>query len=137
MRWRLDPEEMSIDQLIDELVGLRAFVDELAGAVPRIDELALSLGLTGRERAFFRYLALRPGRLCPRSAVYDGLYSLDVDGPDETILAVWACKVRKKLHHAGLEIRTHWGIGYSLEGNLGLVRGTVAAVPARGAAPAA
>jgi two-component system, cell cycle response regulator CtrA len=38
------------------------------------------------------------------------LYSDQADeAPDEKVLDVWICKMRKKLKPFGIEIKTHWG----------------------------
>jgi hypothetical protein len=65
-------------------------------------------GLTGSEAKMFNVLlhnrAPRP------EAFMTALFSTDADEPpDEKILDVWICKMRKKLKPFGIEIKTHWG----------------------------
>lgn len=48
----------------------------------------------------------------------EGLYSLVYDspanGPEQKIIGVFICKLRKKLRGTGIEIETLWGRGYQL-----------------------
>ena len=72
--------------------------------------------LTRRETAIFELLWTRPGRVFTRSQIFDDLYSLLAgDGPEEKILDVYICKLRKKLNGLGLSIETVWGAGYRLQ----------------------
>ena len=47
----------------------------------------------------------------PRTETFmTALFSEDADDPpEEKILDVWICKMRKKLKPHGIEIKTHWG----------------------------
>jgi two-component system cell cycle response regulator CtrA len=40
------------------------------------------------------------------------LYGNDWDDPpEESIVKVWLCKIRKKVRPLGIEINTNWGVG--------------------------
>jgi two-component system, cell cycle response regulator CtrA len=63
---------------------------------------------TKSEATIFRVLL---ANRAPRpEALMNALFSTDVDeAPDEKILDVWICKMRKKLKPHGIEIKTNWG----------------------------
>lgn len=65
-------------------------------------------GLTKSESIMFNVLL---ANRAPRAETFTtALYSADADDPpDEKILDVWICKMRKKLAPHGIEIKTHWG----------------------------
>lgn len=75
------------------------------------------LHLTGKEHDLIEFLALRKGNCVTKEACMDRLYN-DTDEPDDKIIDVFVCKLRKKLSAAGVEgaeIATKWGKGFALE----------------------
>lgn len=74
------------------------------------------VGLTKKEYQVFELLSLRKGTTLPKESFLDYLYG-GLDEPDEKIIDVFVCKLRKKLSDAtGGEsyIDTIWGRGYRL-----------------------
>lgn len=72
----------------------------------------LSWGLTDRERRLYAHMASR--ELVTRESCMAVLYGHMVAPPDPKIIDVWLCKLRRKLAGQGVEIVTHWGVGWSL-----------------------
>lgn len=72
----------------------------------------LSWGLTDVERRLYAHMTSR--ELVTRESCMAVLYGHMVAPPDPKIIDVWLCKLRKKLAHQGVEIVTHWGVGWSL-----------------------
>ena len=72
--------------------------------------------LTRQERAVYYCLKAANGRICPVGSLYDAMYGLtaEKDCPDVDIIKVYISKIRKKI--PSINIITHHGIGYSLEG---------------------
>jgi two-component system cell cycle response regulator CtrA len=75
-----------------------------------------SVRVTRREFDVLETLMLRRGAVLPKDLLMDRLYG-DEDGPDQRILDVYICKLRRKLAAAGGAeiVRTVWGHGYALE----------------------
>jgi len=70
--------------------------------------------LTRNEAIIFGVLL---NNVAPRkSAFMTALFSdrNENDSPDEKIIDVWLCKMRKKLAPFGIEIKTAWGLGYEM-----------------------
>jgi DNA-binding response OmpR family regulator len=65
-------------------------------------------GFTKSEATIFSVLL---ANRAPRAEAFmNALFSTDADDPpEEKILDVWICKMRKKLKPFGIEIKTHWG----------------------------
>lgn len=108
---------MDVNALVDALKGE---VDRLQG---RIDQLEDAMGmsfvapvewrLTPSEARVFGVLLERD--VATKNAIMAALYRND--GRDEAelkIVDVFVCKIRKKLKGFGVEIVTHWGMGWSL-----------------------
>lgn len=72
----------------------------------------LSWGLTDRERRLYAHMASR--ELVTRESCMMTLYGHMTAAPDAKIIDVWLCKLRRKLARQGVEIVTHWGVGWSL-----------------------
>ena len=72
--------------------------------------------LTGKEYGLLELLAVRKGCTLTKQAILDHLYG-GMDEPEQKIVDVFVCKVRKKLRLAGLAdmIQTTWGRGYVLQ----------------------
>lgn len=75
----------------------------------------LSWGLTEVERRLYAHMTSR--ELVTRESCMAVLYGHMIAPPDPKIIDVWLCKLRKKLARQGVEIVTHWGIGWSLPQN--------------------
>jgi two-component system cell cycle response regulator CtrA len=73
----------------------------------------LMFALTRSEAAMFGVLL---ANRAPRKETFmAALYSLNPDDPPEIkIVDVFICKMRKKLKPFGIEIKTHWGDGFSM-----------------------
>lgn len=72
--------------------------------------------LTGTERRVMRMLLDSGARVLRKERMFRELYWLEHDSePEMKIVDVFVCKLRKKLKPLGLTIRTHWGVGWSLE----------------------
>jgi two-component system cell cycle response regulator CtrA len=72
--------------------------------------------ITCREFDVLEMLMLRPGAMLTKEHFMTRAYGLE-DGPDQRILDVFICKLRRKLAAAGSAeiVRTIWGRGYVLE----------------------
>ncbi len=73
-------------------------------------------GLTSQEVRVFGVLVNR--ELATKDAIMAGLYSDRAGEEGEVepkIVDVFVCKIRKKLKPFGVEIRTVWGQGYTLD----------------------
>lgn len=72
--------------------------------------------LTRTEMLFLEFLMIRAGRCCPKGAILDHLYG-GLDQPDQKIIDVFLCKIRRKLAVAGAPqdfVQTVWGRGYMI-----------------------
>ena len=86
-------------------------------------------GLTPSEGTMFGILL---HNRAPRTETFmTALFSEDADDPpEEKILDVWICKMRKKLKPFGIEIKTHWGECWEMpEASKEIARGLMAAEP--------
>jgi len=72
----------------------------------------LSWGLTNVQRRLYAHLSSR--ELVTRESCMAVLYGHKLVQPDPKIIDVHLCKLRQKLAGQGVEIVTHWGIGWSL-----------------------
>lgn len=72
--------------------------------------------ITGREFEVLETLLLRRSALLTKERFMSRLYG-DEDGPDQRIIDVFVCKLRRKLAAAGAAeiVRTVWGVGYVAE----------------------
>lgn len=75
----------------------------------------LEWGLTVKEAAIVGLLLRR--KVCTKQYLMDAMYSLRAtdEAPEQKIIDVFVCKVRKKLGAFGVEIKTLWGKGYYIE----------------------
>ncbi|WP_311276144.1 helix-turn-helix domain-containing protein [Methylobacterium sp. WCS2018Hpa-22] len=69
--------------------------------------------LTNKENAFFAALHQARGQVLPLERILVAVYGNEVDVSDR-IVSVMVLKLRRKLQPFGVDIRTAWGIGYSL-----------------------
>lgn len=70
--------------------------------------------LTGKEYQIMELLALRKGVTLSKEQFINHLYG-GRDEPEQKIVDVFVCKLRKKLGQGGLAIATVWGRGYVLQ----------------------
>lgn len=88
----------------------RVLVEQDVGAAQAEANLRRMFSLTPYEAKVL--LALSDGRVWPRGALLDRLYSGRADEPPvDKIIDVWACRLRKKLS-GYVRIETEWGVGY-------------------------
>lgn len=100
--------------LQEEVSTLRERVRQLEQALAP-DSIAVPLEwcLTAAEASVYRCLAARPW--ASKATLMVALYSDRADdGPDQKIVDVFICKLRKKLRPFGVGIATIWGQGYAL-----------------------
>jgi len=73
------------------------------------------MALTSSEEKMLGFLMKR--ERATKAQLMDALYSDRVtvdEEPSLKIVDVFICKIRKKVAKFGIEIQTHWGLGYSL-----------------------
>lgn len=80
---------------------------------PGIDWQA-EYGLTRKESRIAAYLYSKLGKTAYKRPIYSDCYS-DADGPDEKIIDIFICKIRKKLANSPFTIETVWGVGYRMK----------------------
>jgi two-component system, cell cycle response regulator CtrA len=95
----------SVIELGDKVVDLDAKIVEAAG---------VRVGLTIKEYEILELLLLRRGSTLSKGALIEHLYN-GMDEPEQKIIDVFVCKLRKKLSaatHGANHIKTVWGLGY-------------------------
>lgn len=95
-----------------EMEALKEENETLRGALGINWEGPNEWGLTHMERQFVGVLMRT--KVAPRERLFLALYGNESNPPDDKIIDIWACKVRKKLRPFGLEVRNQWGVGYYL-----------------------
>jgi two-component system cell cycle response regulator CtrA len=92
---------------------LRGRVRQLEEAIGMAVEPPLVFGLTKSEAIMFGVLL---NNRAPRKETFmTAVFSDRIDDPPEQkIIDVWMCKIRKKLKPYGIEIETCWGVGYAM-----------------------
>lgn len=105
----------TLRQTVEELTHrLANLTDEMVYfALPGIDQW----NLTKHERAIAKMLYDRKGQVVRKDRIMTALYAArvtDDEIPEEKIIDVFVCKLRKKLKGTGWQIKTAWGVGYSL-----------------------
>jgi two-component system cell cycle response regulator CtrA len=101
--------------LEDEVAELREKVRSLEALIAPDIIVPIEWGLTGKEGLL---LSLLVGReLVSKDYAIQAMYALnhDDDIPDQKIVDVFVCKIRKKLTPFGVTIHTVWGKGYTLD----------------------
>ena len=84
--------------------------------------------LTTTERRLL--VLLSDGRLHSKDQLFEAMYPVEADAPEEKIIDVFVCKLRRKLDPLEIFIETHWSRGYRLSAEgLAILLGT-RAVPA-------
>ena len=112
--------EAENETLREESRGLRKALLGAAEPPPYFD-------LTPSEAQMFGILL--NNRTARTETFMAALFSTDADDPpEEKILDVWICKMRKKLKPYGIEIKTHWGECWEMpEASKEIARGLMAA----------
>jgi two-component system cell cycle response regulator CtrA len=113
-----------IDVLQDEIADLKERVARLEEALGMTHDVPLGLALTPAEARVLGILMKRDvaKKDMIMIALYDGRHA-EKDIPEPKIVDVFVCKMRAKLKRYGLEIKTVWGIGYSMtNGSKDMVR---------------
>jgi two-component system OmpR family response regulator len=70
--------------------------------------------LSPRELAVVELLLLREGRVVTKQQIVDHLYGWE-EGSSSNAIEVFVYRLRKKLEHSGIDIRTVRGMGYMVE----------------------
>ncbi|MEO0380241.1 MAG: winged helix-turn-helix domain-containing protein, partial [Pseudomonadota bacterium] len=71
------------------------------------------LDVPRRELSVFECLLLADGRTVSKSAVLDHVYGVGADA-EETVVEVYASRLRRRLKPYGIVIRTRRGLGYQM-----------------------
>jgi two-component system cell cycle response regulator CtrA len=101
-----------LDRLREENELLRLRVDELEQIMLR-PELPLCLKITRRQSQVLGLLLARP--VVSTADAMTALYELGTgDPPNDTIVSVLVCHLRRRLKPFGINIETLWGRGYRL-----------------------
>ncbi|MGD0866609.1 MAG: response regulator transcription factor [Rhizomicrobium sp.] len=83
-----------------------------------VEAAGVRVALTIKEYEILELLLLRRGATLSKSALIEHLYS-GMDEPEQKIIDVFVCKLRKKLSaatHGMNYIKTVWGLGYCWSG---------------------
>jgi two-component system cell cycle response regulator CtrA len=70
-------------------------------------------GLTPHEAKVMGCLARH--ELATFNMLFTAVYLDKLDPPDMKLIAIYICKIRRKLKPFGVEITNKWGVGYSLD----------------------
>lgn len=119
-------ESLSRSQLIGMIDNLQAELEAVKESVKPDEKVRIqnALGLTGLECDLLMLLA--DGRERTKDQIYAGLYKGQDDAPEPHIIAVYACKLRKKISHLGASINVIWGRGYQLVDPDGVIAAIIA-----------
>lgn len=109
---RIDQQAARIRDLLDENQTLRERIEELEALWLKPVPQFLTFGLTKTEQLIFGALVHRD--VVSKDQLMTLVYGLKSQPPDEKIIDVMVCKMRKKLTHLGIAINTNWGTGYSI-----------------------
>jgi DNA-binding response OmpR family regulator len=82
--------------------------------LPPTTDQAFGFHLTRQEDAMLAVLLRASPQIATRETIAANLWPLDLDQPDQKILNVLACKIRKKLSPFGIEIKNVHGVGFVL-----------------------
>jgi len=98
--------------LQEEVEHLRFCLEEMKGQEATVEGLQDEFGMTKHEARLLAFLLEHPGRPKSYEAITAAMYFDQAgDWPDEKIIKVWACKVRKKVGRK-IYLETIWGRGY-------------------------
>lgn len=114
MMARVDQQAKRIRELLAENTALRDRVESLESILTADVPAAAVADLTKTESQLLGLLKKRP--MVTKPQVMEVLYGarIEKDCPEEKIVDVFVCKMRKKLNPLGIEIETVWGQGYQL-----------------------
>lgn len=98
-----------VDQLCERITELEKLLG-LHADFPREFLIEGKMGGAGRQILGM----LMKAELLRRSAIYAALWGAlpDVDQPEEKIVDVYICKIRRDLKPWGIKIEAVWGLGY-------------------------
>lgn len=82
--------------------------------LPPLETRWEKFGLTKTESRMMDVLAARRGQTIPYGAIMDAIYFDRLDEPHPKILAIFVCRIRKKLSTSGYHIETDHGLGFRL-----------------------
>ena len=99
IRARIGAIQRRAHGLASSRISLGALTVYLCGRNPELD--GREIGLTRSELAVLRHLALRSPGVVSKTGLYEALYGLSDDGPQEKIIDVHICHIRRKLDAAG------------------------------------
>jgi two-component system cell cycle response regulator CtrA len=106
---------------IDDLLQIqRHRIGQLEERIRQLEEalmpasvrIPIEYGLTATEARVFSHLASR--EFGTRQSIMLALYSDRIEEPEEKIVDVFVCKLRRKLNRFGVRIETIWGQGWRL-----------------------
>ena len=102
-------------EIVDGQTGLPERGDEfhkpkMRSAIPLIGG---EVDLPRREMSVFECLLDAGGRLVSKTAVLDHVYGVGADA-EETVVEVYASRLRRRLKPYGIVIRTRRGLGYQM-----------------------
>lgn len=95
-------EQLALGKLVMDLEARRAYVDGSA------------IDLSAREWSVLEYLLARAGKVVAKEQIVAAISGWD-DQLSENAIEVYVSRLRGKLEHAGIRIRTVRGFGYLLE----------------------
>jgi DNA-binding response OmpR family regulator len=106
--------------VVDRVQILEAENDQLRERIWQLEEAMgmnwappLEFQLSGSEATLLGVMMTKP--MATKEMLFSGLYALRSDDPPEQkIIDVLICKVRKKVAPYGIVIETVWGRGYAL-----------------------
>ncbi len=103
----------AIERLVEENEILSERVKQLERFLYPSAPVPLDWCLTRNEVTVFTCLVAR--EVADKEFIWVALYgNRPDDGPNQKIIDVFVCKIRKKLRKFGVEINNVWGRGYTL-----------------------
>lgn len=101
---------------LDAVEYLLDLVESFSPALEDVWSLSVpGCRFTKYEGLLFLHLFRAAPRIETRARIMDALYAGRCgDEPDEKVVDVFICKLRKKLKDTGLRIESVWGVGYRL-----------------------
>ncbi|RVV97696.1 response regulator transcription factor [Mesobaculum littorinae] len=100
------------DRSVPEIVVGDIVLDPSAQTVRRAGTL---LPVTRRELALLVLLMSNAGRIVSKGRLFEGLFSFDNADVGLNAIELYVARLRKKLAPSQVRIRTHRGLGYSIE----------------------
>lgn len=98
----------------EQLPAALALLEELTASSPtRQHYLSQTFGLSPKVASLFGFLLQNPQVVLPKQRLLSALYGYSDDTPEEKIIDVFLCQLRRKLPE-GIQIQTVWGQGVTL-----------------------